>query len=128
MAEVARRLGVSEPVIFQNFGSKAAVFAAVVEDATGQLTAAMRERAVAHRSIGAWLAELLSPDQRHEVHARHSQDVLFADAVPHGVESPVTEAIRGAHHALAQTLAELLARGRADDSVREDLDPEVGAW
>ncbi len=44
MSEVARRVGVSEPVIFQNFGSKAALFAAVIDNAAGQLSTAMREQ------------------------------------------------------------------------------------
>ena len=39
VSDVAARVGVTEPVIFQNFGSKAALFAAVVERAAAEVRA-----------------------------------------------------------------------------------------
>src|SRR5579859_5911224 len=36
VSDVAARVGVSEPVVFQNFGSKAALFSAVVERAAAE--------------------------------------------------------------------------------------------
>jgi AcrR family transcriptional regulator len=128
MAEVARRVGVSEPVVFQNFGSKAAVFAAAVEDATSRMTATMHERATASGTIGAWLAELLTPGHPGGAHPPGPHHVLFADAMAQPTEPLVSEAIREAHHTVAEMLAGLLARGQADGSVRPDLDPRVGAW
>lgn len=128
MSEVARRVGVSEPVVFQNFGSKAAVFAAVLEEAAARVTAGMRERVDATGSVGAWLAELLGPGHLGHVHARDPHDVLFADAMSQVTEPVVAEAIRRAHRAVAQTLVDLLARGQAEGDVRRDLDPETGAW
>jgi AcrR family transcriptional regulator len=41
VSEVAARVGVTEPVIFQNFGSKAALFAAVIERAAAEVRAAL---------------------------------------------------------------------------------------
>jgi AcrR family transcriptional regulator len=128
MAEVARRVGVSEPVIFQNFGSKAAVFAAVLEEATARMTTAMQDRAAASGSVGAWLTEFLASEHHARVHARGTHHVLFADAMSHATEQDVKNAIRRTHRTLAQTLAGLLARGQADGSVRPDLDPQTGAW
>jgi AcrR family transcriptional regulator len=128
MSEVARRVGVSEPVIFQNFGSKAAVFAAVLDQAAEQVSAAMRERAAANRSVGAWLAELLAPEHLHRLHAPGTHGVLFADTMAHTTQPQVKEAIRRAHRTVARTLADLLARGQADGSVRPDLDPRTAAW
>src|SRR5690242_15388083 len=37
VSDVAARVGVTEPVIFQNFGSKAALFAAVVDRVPGHV-------------------------------------------------------------------------------------------
>jgi AcrR family transcriptional regulator len=128
MSEVARRVGVSEPVIFQNFGSKAAVFAAVIEEATARMTVAMRERAAANASIGAWLTEFLAPDHLSQAHARGTHHVLFADAMSHITEPKVADAVRRAHRTVARALADLLARGRDEGSVRRDLDPQTGAW
>jgi AcrR family transcriptional regulator len=41
VSDVAARVGVTEPVIFQNFGSKAALFAAVIERAAAEVRAAL---------------------------------------------------------------------------------------
>ena len=128
MSEVARRIGVSEPVIFQNFGSKAAVFVAVLDEATGRMTAAIQERAAANESVGAWLAELLAPEHLSRAHARDTHAVLFADAMSVTTEPQVRAAIRRAHRALARTIADLIERGQAEGSVRRDLDPEAAAW
>jgi AcrR family transcriptional regulator len=128
MAEVARRVGVSEPVVFQNFGSKAAVFASVLEEATRRMTASIQEHAAATGSVGAWLAEFLAPDHLGRAHARDPHHVLFADAMAHTAESEMTDAIRRAHRTVAATLTDLLARGQAEGSVRPDLDAETGAW
>jgi AcrR family transcriptional regulator len=128
MSEVARRVGVSEPVVFQNFGSKAAVFAAVLDHAAGQLETALREWAGRGPSIGAWLTGLLAPDHLAQVHARGSLGVLFDDAMTITAEPAVLAAAREGNRRLAATLAELLAQGQRDGSVRADLTPEVGAW
>jgi AcrR family transcriptional regulator len=128
MAEVARRVGVSEPVIFQNFGSKAAVFVAVLEEATGRMTSAIRERAAANGSVGAWLTEFLAPQHLSRAHSRDAHAVLFADAMSVTSEPQVKAAIRRTHRILAQTIAELLERGQAEGSVRRELDPRAAAW
>src|SRR5690349_9386398 len=106
MAEVARRVGVSEPVVFQNFGSKAAVFAAVIEDAHARMAAGLRERAATYPSVGAWLRDFLTGDHGH---ARNHSPVMFADALSAPGEPRVQEAFRRAHRAVARVLADLLA-------------------
>jgi AcrR family transcriptional regulator len=128
MSEVARRVGVSEPVVFQNFGSKAAVFAAVLDHAAEQMSASLRQWARQCPSIGAWLAELLAPGHLSQVHARGTLGVLFADAMALTAQPPVLDAAQRANRAVACTLSELLDLGRRDGSVRADLDPQAGAW
>jgi AcrR family transcriptional regulator len=128
MSEVARRVGVSEPVIFQNFGSKAAVFAAVLEEATRRVSAGIQERAAANDSVGAWLTEFLRPEHRSRGQAEVAHHMLFADAMSVTSEPSVTSAIRRAHRSVAGTLAELLARGQAEGSLRRGFDPQAGAW
>jgi AcrR family transcriptional regulator len=128
MAEVARRVGVSEPVVFQNFGSKAAVFVAVLEETTARISAAIEERAAASGSVGAWLTEFLSAEHLSWAHSRDTHAVLFADAMSLASEPQVVRAIRQTHRMLARTLAELLERGQAEGSVRRDLDPQAAAW
>ena len=45
VSDVAQRVGVTEPVIFQNFGSKAGLFAAVVERAAAEARASLDDLA-----------------------------------------------------------------------------------
>ncbi len=104
------------------------MFAAVLDQAAEQVSAAMRERAVANRWVGAWLAELLAPEHLHRLHAPGTHGVLFADTMAHTTQPQVKEAIRRAHRTVARTLADQLARGQADGSVRPDLDPRTAAW
>jgi AcrR family transcriptional regulator len=52
VSDVAARVGVTEPVIFQNFGSKAALFAAVVERAAAEVRADLDNLADADDAAG----------------------------------------------------------------------------
>src|SRR6516164_9379498 len=60
VSDVAARIGVTEPVIFQNFGSKAALFAAVVERAAAEVRSSLDELAGAFGSAYALLAHILA--------------------------------------------------------------------
>jgi AcrR family transcriptional regulator len=62
VSDVAGRVGVSEPVIFQNFGSKAALFAAVVERAAAEVTASLDDLAAGFGSASGLLAHVLTGD------------------------------------------------------------------
>src|ERR1700721_3396479 len=59
MSEVAARTGVTEPVVFQNFGSKAALFAAVIERAAAQVQVTLDELAATGQPASALLAHVL---------------------------------------------------------------------
>src|SRR5215472_11676575 len=60
VSEVAARVGVTEPVIFQNFGSKAALFAAVLERAAVEVRASLDDLAAGPGSVSALLAHVLT--------------------------------------------------------------------
>jgi AcrR family transcriptional regulator len=128
MSEVARRVGVSEPVVFQNFGSKAAVFAAVLDEAAERMSAAMRGHVAENGSVAAWLEELLAPHRLPGVHAHGAVGALFADAMSLTAEPQVAGAARLAHGRIAGTLADLIARGQAEGGIRPDLDAEASSW
>ncbi len=128
MAEVARRVGVTEPVIFQNFGSKAAVFAAVIGAASERMSAVLHERVAANGSVSGWLREMLSPDHLNRLHSRGSLGVLFADALSLTADPVIARAARRAHTVIAGTLTDLLARARQEGELAAHVDPEAGAW
>jgi AcrR family transcriptional regulator len=143
VSEVAARVGVTEPVIFQNFGSKAALFAAVLERAAGEIASALDDVTAAAGSPSALLAHVLSGSLHHgagHLRAGHADShralfgapaaygVLFADAAALTTEPELTGAALGAFRALAAHLTDLIRRAQADGGVRPEVDPEAAAW
>src|SRR6516225_6686125 len=76
VSDVAARVGVTEPVIFQNFGSKAALFAAVVERAAAEVRADLQDLAGQHGSVPDLLAHVLSPSAGHPPHGLASPGAI----------------------------------------------------
>ena len=117
----------SEPVIFQNFGSKAALFAAVVDRVAGDVRAELDRLAGRPGSASDLLAHALA-SHAHDPHALGAHGVLFADAFALIAEPEITEPARRAARTIADHLADLIRRGQADGDIRADLDPEPAAW
>ena len=61
VSDVAARIGVTEPVIFQNFGSKAALFAAVLDRLADDVRASLDALTGHHDSAASLLAHILGP-------------------------------------------------------------------
>jgi AcrR family transcriptional regulator len=144
VSDVAARVGVSEPVIFQNFGSKAALFAAVVDRVAGDVQAELERLAEQPGSAAGLLAHALEPGHPHgapghphgpggagtglHTHGFGAHGVLFSDAFALIGEPELTEAARRAARTIADHLAGLIRRGQADGDIRADLDPGPVAW
>lgn len=144
VSDVAALVGVSEPVIFQNFGSKAALFAAVVDRVAGDVQAELERLAGQPGSAAGLLAHALEPGHPHggpgHPHGPgaaeaglHTQGfgahgVLFSDAFALIGEPELTEAARRAARTIADHLADLIRRGQADGDIRADTDPGPVAW
>ena len=147
VSDVAARVGVTEPVIFQNFGSKAALFAAVVERAAAEAKHSLDELAAGPGPASGLLAHVLAgpattdpghaksehttppgtrPDR--EGHAGIAFGVLFADAAALAAEPELAGPARDAVRAVAAHLADLVRHARAGGGVRPDVDPEAAAW
>lgn len=138
VSDIAARVGVTEPVIFQNFGSKAALFAAVLDRVAGELRAELQALVEHYGSAAGLLAHALSPSHVGRLHAAGGHGAgghgaLFADAAaliaePDLTEPGLAEPARRAARAVAGHLTDLLRRGQADGDIRADLDPEAAAW
>jgi AcrR family transcriptional regulator len=137
VSDVAARVGVSEPVVFQNFGSKAGLFAAVVERAAGEAREALDELAAGPVPAAGLLAHVLGRESARAVHGRgaatggHSGTMfglLFADAAALAAEPVVAGPAREAVRAVAGHLADLVRHAQAGGGVRADADPEAAAW
>ena len=79
VSDVAARVGVSEPVIFQNFGSKSALYRAALDHATTGVSALLHQAADAGRPVPEVLAAFLDPSHMDRFHQPGSHGFLFAE-------------------------------------------------
>jgi AcrR family transcriptional regulator len=143
VSDVAARVGVTEPVVFQNFGSKAALFAAVIERAAAGVLASLDNLSAGPGPASGLLAHVLTgaahgepgsaaanpaAGMREAVHADAAYGVLFADAVALSAGPKLGGPARDAVRAVAGHLADLVRRAQADGDVRAGADPEAAAW
>ena len=128
MADVADRLGVSEPVVFQNFGSKPALYAAVLEQAAEQLCDVLQAQLDASTSVRDLLAEILAPGHLDRMHSPGNPGVLFADAVGLTSHPDVEDAARRAMRKVARVFTQLFERGRTSGELSDQIDPATAAW
>jgi AcrR family transcriptional regulator len=128
VSAIAARVGVSEPVVFQNFGSKAALYEAVLERAVTHVCAMLTQAAEAGQSVTDLLAAFLEPDHMARFHSRGSLGFLFADAFTLSSEPELQEPVHAAHQRFADTFAELVQQGQRAGTLRRDLDPHAAAW
>jgi AcrR family transcriptional regulator len=128
VSDVAARLGVSEPVIFQNFGSKAALYAAVLDRVAAQIRDGLQDPAGEHGPASSLLAHVLGAFPDSPPHGPGSPGVLFADAATLAADPGLAAPARRAARTLADHLADLLRRGQADGDIRADTDPQAAAW
>jgi AcrR family transcriptional regulator len=138
VSEVAERVGVTEPVIFQNFGSKAALFAAVVERAAAEVRASLDDLTAGAGAPSGLLAHVLAGSAHDRPaqgatgpgagHPAAAYGVLFADAAALTAEPALGEPARAAVRAVAAHLTDLIRRAQADGDVRPGADPEAAAW
>jgi AcrR family transcriptional regulator len=126
VSEVAARVGVTEPVVFQNFGSKAALFAAVLERAAADARSALGHLAE-HADM---LDHVLSGHfgAAHHADGEPAYGVLFADAVVLTAEPELAGPAQSALRAVAAHLADLIRHAQATGGVRTGTDPEAAAW
>lgn len=143
VSDVATRVGVTEPVIFQNFGSKAGLFAAVVQRAAVDVRASLDDLAAQSGSTSDLLVHVLrATDHSRAGHfagppaGSHSgigrfgaaYGVLFADAAALTARPELTEAARTAVDAVAAHLADLIRHAQSHGGFGEDINPEAAAW
>lgn len=128
VSEIAARVGVTEPVVFQNFGSKAALFAAVVDAASARICTELSDQVTAGTPVASLLADVISPAHLDRLHARGSLGVLFADSVAPAAEPAVAEAGRSAVRRIADAVADMLRHGQAAGDIAPEVDPAAAAW
>jgi len=128
MSDVAARVGVTEPVIFQNFGSKAELFAASLERASEQAVRYLSGLSDEHGNVHDWLCHVLATEHLDQLHAAPMFGVLFADAHRLHFDARVHDALHRSIVLVAEAMADILRRGQTDGSIRSDAPPLALAW
>lgn len=126
-AEIARRVGVSEPAVYRHFASKLALYLAAIDHSTGVIDAAwqaLEARAPtpldALRAIGLWSYEQLRTDPPHFA--------LRARALVETREPAASERLR-AHFADSQRMIErLYGDAQSAGQVPAGVDVRARAW
>lgn len=127
-ATVAQRVGVGDPVVLQNFATKATLFAAVVDRAADELCYMLDRMTASTVPITGLLHTMLDPHHLNQVRSAGTVGAIFAEASTITGEPEIETAARNSTQRFAQSLATLLERGRADGELRPDLDTESAAW
>src|SRR5215469_1077834 len=127
VADIAARVGVTEPVVFQNFGTKAGLFTAVLDHVAEEVSRYLALLGEQASDVVELLSILLESDLHDRLHSAGGIGMLFVEAA-----GSTDTAIRGAgmraNERVTLALADLLGRGQDDGSVRADVDPGALAW
>jgi AcrR family transcriptional regulator len=126
VSDVAALVGVTEPVIFQNFGAKAALFAAVLERAAADARSSMHDFGSAAVLLNHVLTGGGGADEGD--HTGTAYGVLFADAVALTAEPELAGPAQRAFGAVATHLADVVRRAQAAGDAGPGIDPEAAAW
>lgn len=127
VGDIAARVGVTEPVVFQNFGTKAGLFVAVLDRVTEGLCAHLASLGEQSRDVVELLSTLLAPDLQDQLHSSGELGMLFVEAA-HQFEEPIREASRRAHERTMEAVAAVLRRGQDEGSIRTDVAAVPLAW
>jgi AcrR family transcriptional regulator len=128
MADVAARVGVTEPVIFQNFGTKAELFVAALERAANDAASYLDAIAEEHANVHDWLSYLLAAEHLERLHTAPMFGVFFADAHRMQLEVGIGGTLHRCVTRVAEAIAGILRRGQAERSIRDDAAPDTLAW
>jgi AcrR family transcriptional regulator len=128
MSDVAARVGVTEPVIFQNFGTKAELFAAALERVSRDAASYLSQLAEECATVDDWLRRLLAADHLDHLHTAPMFGVLLADAHQLHSDASIAGALHRCVARVAEAMTGILRRGQTEGSIRADTSPDTLAW
>ena len=108
----------TEPVIFQNFGTKAELFATALDRVSEQATAHLRALIAEHQQVHDWLRDHLAAEHLDHLHTAPMFGVLFEDAHRLQFEPGVGATLQRSTARVAEGMAVILQRGQAEGSIR----------
>jgi AcrR family transcriptional regulator len=127
VADIAARVGVTEPVVFQNFGTKAGLFAAVLDQVSAEVDRYLTFIGDRTHDVGELLSVLLTSELHERLHSPGGIGMLFADAAQ-STEAAIREAGVRANERVSEAIAAMLRRGQGEGAIRADVEPRLLAW
>jgi AcrR family transcriptional regulator len=127
VADIAAKVGVTEPVVFQNFGTKSGLFIAVLDRMSAEVTRYLAALGDHSANVAELLSVLLGYEHQDRMHGPGAFGTVFADAGTSS-EPSIRKAGRRAHAQTVQGVVQLLRRGQREGSIRGDVDATELGW
>jgi AcrR family transcriptional regulator len=127
IADIAGKVGITEPVVFQNFGTKSGLFIAVLDRMSAEVTRYLAALGDYSADVAELLSVLLAYEHQDRMHGPGAFGTVFAAAATSS-EPSIRKAGRRAHAQTVQGVVQLLRRGQKDGSIRGDVDATILGW
>jgi AcrR family transcriptional regulator len=127
IADIAAKVGVTEPVVFQNFGTKSGLFITVLDRMSAEVARYLADLGDHSADVAELLSVLLAYEHQDRMHGPGAFGTVFAEAATSS-EPSIRKAGRGAHARTVQAVVELLRRGQGEGSIRDDVDATTLGW
>lgn len=127
VSDIAAQVGVTEPVVFQNFGTKSGLFVAVLDRVSDEVVRYLAVLAEQSPDVPELLSVLLAHELQDRIHSRGGLGMIFVEAA-NSADPSIRETGRRAHARTVQAVAELLRRGQSEGAIRDDIDAVTLAW
>jgi AcrR family transcriptional regulator len=127
IADIAGNVGVTEPVVFQNFGTKSGLFIAVLERTSEEVVRYLAALGDHSANVANVLSGLLAHEHLDRMHGPGGFGTMFAEAA-NSAEPAIRKAGRRAHAQTVQGVVQLLRRGQKEGSIRDDVEATTLGW
>lgn len=127
VSDIAATVGVTEPVVFQNFGTKSGLFVAVLDRMSADVARDLAALGARSPDIADLLSMLLAHEHQDRLHSPGGFGAIFAEAASSS-EPSIRSAGRRAHARTMEAVVALLRRGQREGSIRDDIDATTLGW
>lgn len=126
-ARLARKAGVTEPILYRHFPSKRAMLRALLGEVTGRMMAAFRQLSEPHANPVAALRSICLAYP--ELSRRHEREFRVINQALLEADDSKTRSLLAEHYdAYRRFLQNLIEEGQRAGSLRSDIPAAAGAW
>jgi AcrR family transcriptional regulator len=122
-AEIARRSGISEPILYRHFGSKRDLYLAVLDHVWEQLHELCEQAIAAEPDPALWLAAIGTAYL-----GRSAPGALLVQSLEAAHDPDVRARLHTVFRELHAFLADVIRRAQAAGGLLAERDPEAEAW